>query len=888
MDPGGGGPVPVQKLTPAMAQYEAIKSQYPDSILFFHIGDFYETFGPDAETVSRELDIVLTSRSRDGGGNRIPLAGVPCHAVEGYIARLVEKGYRVAIADQVEDPKASKGIVKREVVKVISPGMIMDEGLLPAGGARYLMTYAREPGSLQSGLAFLDISTGEFFTTTFRDEDALQSTLSEVARYHPAECLVPVDAPPELSMMLSRTDLVVTRREAAFFDLEEGKKILQSRFKVASLEGYGLEDSPAAIRAAGAALSYAMATQKSELPQVTNISTRHPDDCCLLDAITLRNLEITAGIRGKTGDGTLLSTLDRTGTPMGGRLLRNWISSPLRSVPRIERRLDAVEFFVRQPAIRMETARILHRCVDIERIAGRIAFGNAGPRDLRSLHRTIPAIRAANAVILGGDGMAVPEAIRDACDELRDLSGVAALIERALVEEPPATIKNGGVIRPGFHPELDDLRSLSTSGKDWILALQAKERERSGIKSLKIGYNSVFGYYIEVTKPNLHLVPPEYQRKQTTSTAERFTIPELKEKEAMIASAEDRLVSLEQEIYRSLIADLLESVPDLQSTAGGLAVLDIFCSFAEVASSLHYCRPVVDDSCEILVREGRHPIVEDAMGGRFVPNDVGLSCGADQILIITGANMAGKSTYMRSVALAVIMAQAGSYVPADYARIGVVDRIFTRVGAFDDLASGQSTFMVEMLELANILNNVTDKSLVILDEIGRGTSTLDGFCIARAVLEFLHGKGKAGARTLFATHFHDLVQIESELGRVRNYHFAVKDSGNEVIFLRKIIPGATDKSYGIHVASLAGIPRKVTDRARVLLDDLSARGSGRGEKVKCYTQMLLVDTPERESVADPVLEELKHLELDEMTPLSALSRLYELQRKANKRGGPGS
>ncbi|MDD1715725.1 MAG: DNA mismatch repair protein MutS, partial [Methanolinea sp.] len=783
--------------------------------------------------------------------------------------------------------KASKGIVKREVVKVITPGMIMDEGLLPAGGARYLMAYAREPRSLQGGLAFLDISTGEFFTITFREDEALQSVLSEVARYHPSECLVPEDAPPDFVAMLSRNDLVVTRRPAALFDLEEGKKILLSRFKVASLEGFGLEDHPAAIRAAGAALSYAMETQKSELPQVTRISTRHPRDCCLLDAITLRNLEVTEGIRGKSGGSTLLSTLDRTGTPMGKRLLRNWISSPLLSVPAIGRRLDAVEFFVRQPAIRMETSKILRRCADIERIAGRIAFGNAGPRDLRSLHRTIPAIQATKAIIPGGNGMAIPEAVREACETLRDLSQEAAIIGRALVEEPPATIKNGGVIRTGFHPELDELRNLTTSGKDWILALQAKERKRSGIKSLKIGYNSVFGYYIEVTKPNLHLVPPEYQRKQTTSTAERFTIPELKEKEAMIASAEDRLISLEQEIYRGLIADLRGSVPDLQTTAGGVAVLDVVCSFAGVAASCRYCRPVVDDSCEILVREGRHPVVEEAMGGRFVPNDVGLSCGADQILIITGANMAGKSTYMRSVALAVIMAQAGSFVPADYARIGVVDRIFTRVGAFDDLASGQSTFMVEMLELANILNHVTEKSLVILDEIGRGTSTLDGFCIARAVLEFLHGRGKVGARTLFATHFHDLVQIEAELGRVRNYHFAVKDSGNEVVFLRKIIPGATDKSYGIHVASLAGIPRKVTERARILLDDLSARGTGGGGKVKCYTQMLLVDTPEQENVTDPVVDELKHLELDDMTPLSALSRLYELQRKANKRGGPG-
>jgi DNA mismatch repair protein MutS len=863
-----------------MAQYQAIKSQYPDAILFFHIGDFYETFGSDAETVSRELDIVLTSRSRDSSGQRVPLAGVPCHAAEGYIARLIARGFRVAVCDQVEDPKAARGIVKREVVRVITPGMVMDEALLSSGGACYLMGLAPGKKGKDAGLAFLDVSTGEFIAAACRLDDGGPGLLTEVARYRPAECLLPDDISPEIPELLGRQGLVITRRPAILFDEEEGRSALCAHFRVAGLEGFGIVEHPAAIRAAAAALRYARDLQKSELPQVTRLRFSHPGELCVLDAISLRNLEVLEGIRGGSEKGTLLSILDRTATPMGGRLLKQWLSAPLRTVEAINSRLDAVEYLVSHAAVRMEAVQALRRVSDIGRIAGRIAYGSAGPRDLASLRRSLEAVPAIRALFSAGGQHDPPAAVREACAQLADLSWAADLIARALVDEPPALPRNGGMIRDGYDAELDAIREVTTGGKDWILALQQQERERTGIKSLKVGYNSVFGYYIEVTKANLALAPPEYQRKQTTSTAERFTIPPLKEKEALIAKAEERLLTLEQEIYRGILERLGEAVPLLQATAEGIATLDVFSSLAQAAEANRYSRPVVDDSCTLLIREGRHPVVEQAVPGKFVPNDASVSCSGDQVLIITGANMAGKSTYMRAVALSVIMAQAGSFVPADYARIGVADRIFTRVGAFDDLASGQSTFLVEMLELANILNHVTERSLVVLDEIGRGTSTLDGFCIARAVLEYLHGKGPRGPRTLFATHFHELVEAEADLPRVRNFHFAVRDTGDQVVFLRKIIPGATDRSYGIHVAALAGIPRRVTDRARALLEEVSRHEGGNGVKVKRFTQMLLVDAPP--PPRDPVSEELAQMDLDEMTPLSALTRLYELQRKARE------
>ena len=874
------------QLTPVMAQYQEMKSRHPDALLLFHIGDFYETFGEDAETVSRELDIVLTSRSKGRDGNRIPLAGVPCHAVEGYIAKLIDKGYRVAVCDQVEDPKVARGIVKREVVRVVTPGTVMDETLLSSPAAHYLLAISHDRKTGHLGIAFLDITTGEFFAFVLPMEQGYSGLLDEIARYSPAECLVPEHAPPELETLLSGKGLVVTRCPETFFSPERGEDALCRHFHVVSLEGYGLTPLPSAMQAAGAALLYAKETQRSDLPHITTISVRHSKELCLLDAITLRNLEIVKGIRDRDRGGTLLSVLDRTTTPMGSRLMRQWLSAPLVRVDSINVRLDAVEYFVTHAAVRMETARALHCCADIGRIAGRIAFGNAGPRDLKSLERSLAIIPRIKALLECHSRDDLPAFIQDACGMLCDLSSVVETINAAIVDDPPAVIRNGGVIRDGYSPDLDALRGISTSGRDWILDLQQRERERTGIKSLKVAYNSVFGYYIEVTRPNLSLVPPEYQRKQTTSTGERFTIPELKEKEAVISAADERQLSFEQEVYRRLLEHLNEAVPAMQSIASGLALLDVTTAFAAVAESGHYCRPVVDESTCLLVREGRHPVVEEGMKGRFVPNDLDLSTEKDQILIITGANMAGKSTYMRAAALVAIMAQAGSFVPAEYARIGVVDRVFTRVGAFDDLSSGQSTFLVEMLELANILNNVTERSLVILDEIGRGTSTLDGLCIARAVTEYLHGRRSGGPRTLFATHFHELVTVEGELSRVKNFHFAVKDTGKEVVFLRKIIPGATDKSYGIHVAALAGVPQRVTDRARELLEDTESGAAycTSGVRVKRYTQMLLPDIPEMERPSHPVLESLKNMNLDDMTPLSALSLLYDLQKKARDKG----
>lgn len=874
------------RLTPAMAQYLEIKYRYPDALLLFHIGDFYETFGPDAETVSRELDIVLTSRSRDREGNRIPLAGVPCHAVNGYIAKLIEKGYRVAVCDQVEDPKVARGIVKREVVRVVTPGTVMDELLLPSPAAKYLVAIHRDRKSGHIGASFLDITTGEFFALILSQGQNFSTLQDQIARFSTAECLVADDAPPDLIEFFTAHNLVLTRVDGALFSLERTRDALIRHFHVASLDGYGLEQLPAAMQAAGAALLYAKETQRSDLPQITMISVHHTQEVCLLDAVTLRNLEVVRGIRDREHGRTLLSVMDRTATPMGSRLLRQWLCEPLVKVDAINARLDTVEYFLTRTAVRMELTRVLHSCSDISRIAGRIAFGNAGPRDLRSLDQSLENIPRIRAILEGNPSDTLPEFSRDACRMLCDLSHVRGTINAAIVDDPPAIIRNGGVIRDGFSPELDSLRGISSSGRDWILELQHKERERTGIKSLKVAYNSVFGYYIEVTRPNLALVPPEYQRKQTTSTGERFTIPELKEKEAIISSSDERQLILEQEVYRQLLEQLKDAVPDLQSTARGIAHLDVVTALADVAESGHYCRPVVDDSSNLLVREGRHPVVEEGTQGTFVPNDLDLSSEKDQILIITGANMAGKSTYMRAAALIVIMAQAGSFVPAEYARIGTVDRIFTRVGAFDDLSSGQSTFLVEMLELANILNNVSKKSLVILDEIGRGTSTLDGLCIARAVLEYLHGKRSGGPRTLFATHFHELVTIEGDLSRVKNFHFAVKDTGKDVVFLRKIIPGATDRSYGIHVAALAGIPGSVTERARELLEEGGKIPDGRkgGIRVTRYTQMLLPDVSDLDSHSHPVLETLKNMNLDDMTPLSALSLLYDLQKKSRDRG----
>ncbi|MBP5474919.1 MAG: DNA mismatch repair protein MutS, partial [Methanomicrobium sp.] len=777
--------------TPAMLQFYEMKRRYPGTVLFFQMGDFYETFGEDAEVVSRELEITLTSRGRDADGEKMPLAGVPIHAGEMYISRLVRKGYRVAVCDQIEDPKKAKGIVKRDVVRIITPGTMMDAGMFNTSGPSYLMSIFYDKKRSEYGTAFLDISTGEFFISSSNagggagktnsaaevgSGNAFADLNSDIAKYMPSECVVQSPINPALAENLKNRGILVTPYRESAFDYDTASEYLKKHFGVSSLEGYGCIGMESSIRAAGACLAYACETQMSDLSHVRGLSTRLPSGSMILDAITLRNLEVLENIRSKGTDTSLFGTLNATKTAMGMRILRKYVTAPLINRNEIEKRLDAVEYFVKNPMIRSSLRECLDKFSDIERIAGRISYGNAGPRDLVTLKNSldrIPLVKLsfdsghgafginqgintcgtgeisrASAVcdgdaggINGGITNSVPELIAKALAGTSEMQAVKKLIESAITDDPPVLAKGGGVIREGYDKSLDELRYISVSGKDWIADFQQTERERTGIKSLKVGYNKVFGYFIEVTKSNMSMVPKEYIRKQTTANGERYTLPELQEKESLIANAEEKLIALEYELYQDLILKLKSETETLQKTAQCIGLLDVYSTLGAVSHSRNYVRPVIEDSKRLLISGGRHPVVERNLSAGFVPNDAQIDASENQILIITGANMAGKSTYMREVALITVMAQAGCFVPAENAVIGIVDRIFTRVGAFDDLSSGQSTFMVEMLELANILNNVTDRSLVILDEIGRGTSTLDGYSIAKAVLEFLHGKG---------------------------------------------------------------------------------------------------------------------------------------------------
>lgn len=871
-------------LTPVMRQYRELKEKHPDTILFFRIGDFYETFEHDAEIISRELEIVLTSRSKSSE-NRIPLAGVPYHAADGYIARLVQKGYRVAVVDQVGDTKNTKGIVKRELVRVITPGTVIDSSMLSSSASSFLLALCPDKKNKQWGMALLDISTGEFFVVPVDYDPGFENILSEIARYRPAECIIPSTVPSALEERIRNQGIAVTIfRDDEFTELR-ARQNLMDHFHVTSLAGFGCEDLLAAIGAGGAALAYAKETQNTSLSHISSIATRSSDQCLILDAITLRNLEVKENVRHDPKGATLFSALDKTKTPMGSRMLVRQLSRPLTDPDEINNRLDAIDFFIVSSARRLELMTLLSRCADIERIAGRIAYGNAGPRDLIALASSLEVLPEIRKILQGRDTGEIPHHIADALEHLGDLPDLTGLIRKSVTDDPPAIARNGGVIRSGYSQELDSLKGVLHSGKDWIVRLQEDERQKTGIKSLKIGYNRIFGYYIDVTKSNLHLVPSHYQRRQTTVTGERYTLPELLEKETMITNADEKVLALERDLYAGIIEKLRMFIPDLQEMARGISVLDVSASNAEIAQLYGYVRPQLNRGDAIIIRDGRHPVVEQGPLGLFVPNDTELASSGTQVMIITGANMAGKSTYMRAVALICIMAQAGSFVPARHASIGVLDRIFTRVGAFDDLSSGQSTFFVEMLELANILNNVTARSLVILDEIGRGTSTADGHSIAKSVLEYLHGRAGAGPKTLFATHFHELVEIEGALKRAKNFHFAVKETNNEVIFLRKLICGATDKSYGIHVARLAGIPKKVTDRADSILNETMNRDVPTGTRPQRYTQILLVDgeNPTKTAVNDPVIDQLAAINTDEMTPFQALAKIVEMKRILGKK-----
>jgi len=848
-------------VTPIRRQYLRIKKQYPGAIVLFRLGDFYETFDDDARVASKELEIVLTSREM-GKGNKIPLAGIPYHALDGYLARLINRGYKVAICEQLTKPGETKGMLERDVVRLVTPGTVVEPNLLNSKSNNYLASVVVGEG--EAGLAFVDITTSEFAVTQL----PLARAVTELQRLNPSEVIAAAGA--DLSPLGLAAN--VTPLDPYRFDLEVARQVLLDHFSVATLKGYGCAGKPLAIRAAGAILSYIGETQKTVLGQLTHLTTYTTDTFMALDEQTQRNLEIFQGTKSGSTEGSLLSVIDATKTPMGGRLLRKWLGQPLLDAAALDKRLDAIDWFVERALVRRQLIEILKNVADLERLINRVRSGIAIPRELVTLRRSLESVPALQE-ILGG-----PEsAITSLQSDLKPCEEIVALISEAIVDDPSSALGEGGVIKSGFSEELDTLQQSSGNARQYLADLERKERERTGIKSLKVGFNNVFGYYIEVSNANLKQVPPDFIRKQTLLNGERFFTPELKEYESLILNARDRIDAMETELYRRVCRQVAAGSEKVLALAAALASLDVFAALAEVAVHHHYVRPSLDDGNVIDIKQGRHPVVERSLSdGTFVPNDIYLSHDDTQLIVLTGPNMSGKSTYLRQVALIVLLAQIGSYVPAESAKVGIVDRIFTRIGARDDLAAGQSTFMVEMVETANILNNATPRSLLILDEIGRGTSTYDGLSIARAVAEYIHNYQGLVARTLFATHYHEMVALAGYLPRVKNFNVAVIEEAGKVIFLHKIVPGGVDKSYGIHVAQLAGLPRPVLHRAREVLDELEANGrqAKSQKRHKPAQQMPLFGGK------SAVEEELKGLDLDGLTPLEAMNKLYELKKKA--------
>ncbi len=817
--------------SPMMTHYLSLKQQHPDVLLFYRMGDFYELFFDDAVLASRELELTLTSRE-GGGGDRIPMAGVPHHALDNYMGRLIERGYRAAICEQMEDPKLAKGLVKREIVRFVTPGTLLESSLLSEKQNNYLAAIAKGPAGY--GLAYCDMSTGEFRATQLSDA---QQLAGELARIQPAELLVPVNPAIWQNMAWGRTPgrlkavqldpswdgvfpehLNLTPRPDYTFNHEKAKALIAEHFKVRSLEGFGLPEFPLATMAAGAMLGYVAETQKAQLALFSTIQTYRLAEYMLLDPATRRNLELTQTARDGAWKGSLLSVLDHTQTAMGGRKLRQWLLHPLLDSYAIAARHQAVQELVAMPGLRMRLGELLGSIRDLERLTSRVAANTANARDLIALRDSLEALPGLVETVQGCHAPAL-RALEGIPPEIAELT---ARIRLTLIDHPPISLTEGGLVRDGFSPELDETRSLLGDSKDWLAAFEASEKERTGIKSLKVSYSKTFGYFIEVTHANRDLVPADYQRKQTLVNAERYITPVLKERESAILTAQERIGSMEYEIFGALRAALQPWTAELQAIAGHVAALDVFVSFAEVAVRQHFVCPAVDDSTVLEIEGGRHPVIEQLLPpGTFVPNDTRLDTEASQLIILTGPNMAGKSTYMRQIALIVLMAQVGSFVPARRARVGLVDRIFTRVGAVDDLATGQSTFMVEMNETANILNNASPRALILLDEIGRGTSTFDGISIAWSVSEYL--ATHVQARTLFATHYHELTALAASQPSVRNYKVLVEETADEVIFLRRVVPGGADRSYGIEVARLAGLPAPVIDRARQVLTEIERR-----------------------------------------------------------------
>jgi DNA mismatch repair protein MutS len=847
-------------VTPLRQQYLDIKHQYPDAIVFFRLGDFYETFDEDAKITSRELDIVLTSRPVSKGV-RVPMAGIPHHAAENYLSRLIDKGYHVAICEQVAD-EPENGLVPREVVRVVTPGTVVEPGLLQHHNNNYLATAFYQDN--RAGVAYVDISTGEFAVTEFSGKNVQNQIRSEFFRLHPSEILWP-DSLPQPEGAPGH----LSNYESWHFELGRCTENLKEHFDVATLDGFGLRGKPMAIRAAGAILSYLEDTQRQSLKLLTNLSTYTLDEFMVLDAETRRNLELTETIRTGKTQGSLLGILDLTLTPMGGRLIHQWVSKPLLDVEEIRKRLDAVSFFYDKGLLRAEVREALDDFDDLERLTSRVISGHALPRDLVAIRENLTRVPTIKD-LLQKDEADIAEIAR----KIRLCKDQLALLKAAIQEDPPATLANIGIIRKGYSPELDNVLDSSQHAREWIDTLEKSEKERTGIKSLKVDYNKVYGYYIEVTKANTDLVPEEYIRKQTLVNAERYITPELKEYETLVLNAEEQIHEIEGRVFAQLCEELAEGANDLLSTARGLAELDTTLSLAETAAINGYHRPeVVEEKCLEII-DGRHPVVEKLRTSeRFVPNDAVMD-EAEIIRIITGPNMSGKSTFLRQVALIVLMAQMGSFVPAESAKIGLVDRIFTRIGAQDEIHAGQSTFMVEMIEAANILHNASPRSLLILDEIGRGTSTYDGVSIAWAMVEYIHSHPDLKAYTLFATHYHELTQLAELLPGVRNYNVAVSESDGKVVFLHKIVPGGADRSYGIHVAQIAGLPKPVIQRANEILKQLETSSGTTLEQQETAKQQLTL-FPEN----NPLLEAFQDLDINSLTPIEALNLLYDWKRR---------
>jgi DNA mismatch repair protein MutS len=869
-------------LTPLMRQYRQVKQRYPDAILFFRVGDFYEMFYEDAIEGSRLLEIALTSRDKHKA-DQVPLCGVPYHAATSYIAKLLRVGRSVAVCDQVEDPQTAKGLVRREIVRVYTPGTVIEPDLLAASEPNYLAAIA--PGASGAGLAWLDLSTAEFrvveLSAPWRD-----AARDELLRIEPREILVPDEEAERLRATIGPIAAAVTPVPASTFHRAAAHALLLGHFRVASLAGFGCDDKPLAISAAGALLQYVTATQPgSPLSHVTRMQVSTQGGTMLLDRATQRNLELVRRAVDGQVSGSLLSVLDRTVTPLGARLLREWILHPLTDLAQVATRQEAVADLHGHLDRRSRLRTALRGVSDLERLMSRIVLGVANARDLRALKDSIAAVPAITRVLAA----CTAPLLRERTEAWEDLAQLAAKIEQAIHPEPPASVKEGGLIRDGYNADLDELRAISRDGKTWIAQIELQERQRTGIDSLKVRYNQVFGYYIEVTKPNLPRVPDQYVRKQTLVNAERFITPELKALEDKVLGAEDRIRALEYELFDALRREAAGSAPRVQTLARTLALADALASLAEVAAEGGYCRPELTTDDLLLIKDGRHPVLErqDLPGG-FIPNDVLLGGPDHRLLIITGPNMAGKSTYLRQTALIVLMAQMGGFVPAKSAVIGLVDRIFTRIGAADNLVEGHSTFMVEMTETANILHHATSRSLIILDEIGRGTSTFDGLSIAWAVAESLADHNRIGARTLFATHYHELTDLARTHPGVRNYNVAVRERGEDILFLRKIVEGGADRSYGIHVARLAGLPRDVLMRAEEVLTRLesgSAKDEFRGTDFKSVPTDP-VPTDSTLPPPHPILEEVRQMDLFSMTPLEAMNKLAEIKERLEKGESP--